>query len=115
MTINISQLFAPAQLGTSLATYLTIPSTPASNTLMNGRVRFTNTTSGAVTVTAHAVESGGSASDSNAICKDKSIPANDFTDIDLPLMGIGDFFQAKAGAATSITVSCLGGIIFSNG
>ena len=114
MTINISQLFAPAVLTGSAVTYYTVPAAPASNTLINGRVRFSNTTTGVVTVTAYAIQSGGSASAANAFMTLEGVPANAHVDVDLPLLGAGGFFQALAGATTSITVLCLGGVIFSN-
>jgi hypothetical protein len=113
MTINVSQLFAPAALGTSVATYYTVPTLPASNTLMNGKIRFTNVTNGAVTVTAYAIQSGGTAADSNAFMKTESIPANSHVDVAVPMLAAGGFIQALAGAVSSITISCLSGVVFS--
>lgn len=115
MATHFTQLFAPAQLTTSAATYYTMPSTPSTIVLINGRVRFTNTTSGIVTATAHAVQSGGSASDSNAFMKAESIPANSHVDVDVPVLAASGTLQALAGAATSITISQLAGILISTG
>lgn len=97
--------FEPAQLTTSAATYYT-----AAGTLRDGRLLLANTTGGAVTYTVYVVPSGGSAGDSNAIVKGKSLGANDFVEIDLPRMKSGDFVQALASAGTSITIHYLGGV-----
>jgi hypothetical protein len=114
MAISYSKLFEPTVLTTSAATLgSAIPSTPTSSLLRGGRVRFTNTSAVAVTVTAYAVPSGGAAADGNAIIKAKSIAANDYLDIDLPAMKAGDFLQALASAATSITAHYITGSIFS--
>lgn len=113
MAISYSKLFEPTVLTTSAATLFTVGATPTSNLLRGGRVRFTNTTAGAVTVTAHCIAAAGSAADGNAIIKAKSIAANDYLDIDLPAMKAGDFLQALASAATSITAHYITGSIFS--
>lgn len=110
MAITFAKLFAPAALTTSAATYYTVASPYK---LINSRVRFTNVTSGAVTVTAYAVPSGGSAADSNAILKGYSIAANAYLDIDLPVMTAGDFLQALASAGTSITIHAISGVLHS--
>jgi hypothetical protein len=113
MAITYSKLFEPTVLTTSAATLFTVGATPTTNLLRGGRVRFTNTTAGAVTVTAHAVPLAGSAADGNAILKAKSIAANDYLDVDLPMMKAGDFFQALAGAGASITAHLIAGSVFS--
>ncbi len=103
------KLFAPAQLGATVATYATIP---AGSILRDGRILLANTTAGAVTYTVYAVPSGGSASDANAIVKGRSLGANDFVELDLPRMGAGDTLQALAGAATSITIHHISGVVY---
>jgi hypothetical protein len=40
-----------------------------------------------------------------------SIAANSYIDLDVPVMIAGGFLQAQAGAATSITATCLDGFI----
>jgi hypothetical protein len=113
MTISYSALFAPTVLTTSAATLFTAPSTPTTTLLRGGRMRFTNTTGGAVTVTAHAIPSGGSAAPGNMFLNAKSVAANDYLDIDIPILGPGGFVQALAGANTSITAFALAGSYFS--
>ncbi len=113
MTISITQLFAPAALTTGAVTYYTVPATPTSSTLINGMVRFTNVTAGAVTVTAYAVQAAGTADDSNAFMKAESLGANSHIDVPVPMLGAGGFLQALAGAGTSITISALNGVVFS--
>ncbi len=73
---------------------------------------LTNTTAGAVSVTAHAVPSGGTASDGNAFLKAKSIAANDYLDVDVPIIALGGTLQALASANTSITAHMISGGLF---
>lgn len=113
MALTFSKLFEPAQLTTAAATYYTVSASPTTNLLRNGRIRLSNNTAGAVTATVHAVPSGGSASDTNAILKAYSIGANSYIDLDLPLMKAGDFLQALAGAATSISIHAIDGVVIS--
>lgn len=113
MAITYAKFFPPTVLTTSAATLYIVPAQPTTNLLRGGRIRLTNTTSGAVSVTAYAVPFGGAAGDGNAFLKGRSIPANDYIDVDLPIMGPGDFVQALAGAATSITAHAIGGGVFS--
>lgn len=111
MALTFTKLFAPTVLTTSAATIYTCPATPTSSLLKNGRVRFTNTTAGAVTVTAYAVPVAGAAAAGNCFVNTYSIAGNGgYLDIDLPMLAAGDFFQALAGAATSITVQALDGV-----
>ena len=103
----------PTVLGTAAATLFTVPATPTTNLLRGGRMRLTNTTAGAVTATLYAVPLAGAAAAGNAFVSAKSIAANDFLDVDVPLMGPGAFVQGLAGAATSITAHMISGSLFS--
>ncbi len=109
-TITLTKLFQPAQLTGSLATYYTVPAPYTS--LRDFTIRLTNITAGAVTVDVHAVPSGGSASDTNVFLKGYPIPANDYRDIDVGSLSVGDFLQAKASAGTSINIHAISGILF---
>ena len=113
MTISYSVLFDPKQVNNAAAdTLFTISSSyPINTVLRNGRVRFANTTGGAVTVEVWAVPSGGSVGDANKILPLASIAANSYIDLDLPFMSIGATLQAKAGAASSITASHINGFL----
>lgn len=113
MTISYSAFFAPTVLTTSAATLYTMPASPATSLLRGGRVRLTNTTAGAVTATLHAVPSAGTAGDANAFLKAKSIAANDYLDVDVPILPPGALLQGLAGAGASITAHMLSGSIFS--
>jgi hypothetical protein len=113
MTISYSQFMAPTVLGVAAATLFTVPATPASTLLRGGRMRLVNTTAGAVTATLYAVPLAGSAAAGNAFVSGKSIAANDYLDVDVPLMGPGGFVQGLAGAATSITAHMISGSLFS--
>lgn len=111
--ITIGKLFTARALSGVVETIYACPSSPASACLKTGRVRFTNTTGGAVTVTAHTVTPAAPlAAASNMFLNAVSIPANGYLDVNLPTLGAGDSFQAFASAAASITVSEIGGVIF---
>jgi hypothetical protein len=113
MTITYDKFFAPVVLGTAAVTLFTVPALPASTLLRAGRMRFTNTTASPITATGYVVPPLGTAADSNAFVKAKSVPANDFLDVDVPIMPAGAFLQALAGAATGVTVHMLSGSYFS--
>jgi hypothetical protein len=113
MTISYSNFFAPTVLGVAAATLFTVPTSPSTTLLRGGRIRLTNTTGGAVTVTLYAVPLAGAAAAGNAFVSGKSIAANDYLDVDVPLMAAGGFVQGLAGAATSITAHMLAGSLFS--
>lgn len=115
MAITYKKAFQPTVLTTSAATLLTVDAAPTNVLLRGGRVRFTNTTTGgsAVTVSAWAVPASGSSNDSNNLVKNQSIAPGGYLDVDLPTMAAGDFLQASAGAATSITAHFISGGYYS--
>lgn len=112
MALAFSKLFDAIQLTTTAATLYAMPASPA-QVLKNGRVRFTNTTAGAITVTVHIVPGAGAAADANAFLKAYSIAANSYLDVDIPTMKASDSLQALASANTSITAHELGGVLYS--
>ncbi len=113
MTITYDRFFAPTVLTTAAATLFTTPATPSTTLMRGGRMRLTNTTAGAVTVTLYAVPAAGAAAAGNAFLSAKSIAANDYLDVDVPILGPGGFVQALASANTSITAHMLSGSYFS--
>ena len=113
MTISYSRFMTPTVLTAAAATMFTAQASPATTLLRGARMRFTNTTAGPVTVTAYAVPFGGAAAAGNAFVSAKTIAANDYLDVDLPILGPADFIQALAGAATSITATMISGSYFS--
>ena len=114
MALTYTKLFEPNQVdNAALETLLTVPASPTTSLLRNGRIRFVNTTAGAVTITCHAVPVSGAASDANALLKTVSISANGYLDVDLPVLKAGDFVQAQAGAAASISAHMIDGVLFS--
>jgi hypothetical protein len=113
MALTFTQLFAPTVLAAAAAAIYTCPASPTTTVLKNGRVRFTNTSATAVTVTAYAVPNAGAAGPGNCFLNAESIAANAHMDVDIPTLAAGDAFQAFASAATSITASEIGGVLFS--
>ena len=113
MSIQYILMFQPKQVdNVSFDTLFAVNSFYPSNTIFrNGRVRFVNTTAGAITIEACAVPTSGSPTDSNKILPLVSIPANSYIDLDLPFMDVGSTLQAKAGAANSITASFINGFL----
>lgn len=110
MALTFSQLFAPQQLSGAAATIFTVPATPSSTLLRNGRVRLTNTDTVAHAVTMYAVANGGSASAANEILPAVSVSPNYYLDVDLPQMKAGDFLQAFADTANKITIAAMDGV-----
>lgn len=113
MTITYKKFFAPTVLGIAAATLMTVDAAPASTLLRGARIRLTNTTSVAATATLYAVPLAGTAGVGNAFVSGKTIAANDFLDVDVPIMGAGDFIQALAGTASAITAHMVSGSLFS--
>lgn len=111
--VQVTQLFTPTVLTTGAVAIYTAPATPTTTAISRLRARFTNTTVGSVSVTAYAIPSGGSAGVGNCCANAEAIAANNHLDLDIPVLGPGDKFEALASAGTSITVSQLGGVIFS--
>lgn len=111
MTVQVIQMFAPTVLTTSAATLYTSGGIANSVTGV-GRVRFTNTTAGPVTVTAYAVPSGGTAGVGNCFFDQQIVPALGILETDVPVLVFGQFLQALASANTSITIQALSGAVF---
>lgn len=112
MALTFGKLFASKQVNNAAPdTLLTVPTSPSSSVLRNGRVRFANTTGTAATIKAWAVPSAGAAADANVFLPTVSVPANGYVDVDVPAMASGDFVQAQAGTASAITASCIDGFI----
>lgn len=112
MSISYTSFFVPTLLPITVTTLFTVPS-GVSSLLRGGRIRCTNTTVLAASVTLHNVPLGGSASTTNMFCNAKSIAANDYLDIDIPLMPAGSFVQALSGTASAVNVQMLSGSYFS--
>ena len=113
MAISYLQFMGPTVLGAAAATLFTVPALPASTLLRGGRIRLTNTTAGPVTATLYAVPLAGTAAAGNAFVSGKTIAANDYLDVDVPLIAPGGFVQGLAGAITAITAHMISGSLFS--
>ena len=114
MTISYVQLFEPIVLTISDQTIYTVPLQPNTNLLRGGRIRFANSSSSAVQITAYAVPANASpSSPGNVFAPNLSVPINGFIDVDVPLLGPGDSIQALAGSGSAITVSAINGALFS--
>lgn len=113
MSISYAKLFQPTVLTTALVTIYTVPLQPASSLLRTARIRLTNTTVTAKTARVHAIPSGGIALDGNAFFFDQTVPANNYVDVDVPIMGAGDVIQALASATPGVNIQAITGAIFS--
>lgn len=113
MALTISQLFAPQQLPSSVGVLFSMPTTPTATVLKNGRVRLTNTTAGAISVTLYADAAATASSASNCFLNAVSIAANGYLDVDVPTLRAGDTLRGFASAATSITMHEMGGVLYS--
>lgn len=113
MAIAYQKFFPPTLLTTSDATIYTVPSVPATTLLRNARVRLTNFTASATTARVHAVPNGGSIGTTNTFFYDVTIPADDYVDVDVPIMAAGDTIQARAGTASAVNIQAISGGLFS--
>lgn len=112
MAINRSLLFTPKIIdNVAPDDVFLMPTTPATSLLVNGRVRFSNVTAGAITITAWAIPSGGTAINGTLCLPTVSISANSYLDMDIPQLGVSGKLQARAGAAASINVQPMDGFI----
>jgi len=112
-TISRQQLFSPVDVNDGAPEILfTVPSTPTTSLLINGRVRFSNHTAVAVAITAWAVPLSGSPADSNIALPETNIAANSYLDVDVPQLSAGGTFQAQSGAASSITAQPIDGAYY---
>ncbi|WP_423197851.1 hypothetical protein DFLDMN_001490 [Cupriavidus sp. H19C3] len=116
MSITFKKMFEPTQLGTSLATIFGVDAAlAAGSTFRGGRFRLVNTSANAVPVELDAVPLGGSAGVANQLFPtNKTVPANDYLDVDIPTLKPGDFVQGKAGTASVITVHFMAGAYYSS-
>jgi len=111
MALSFTKLFQPALLGNAAATVYTMPATPATTLLRNGRVLLTNIDTVAHAVTLYAVPSGGSASTTNEFLPAVSVPANGTLPVDVPQLAISDFIQGFADTANKVNIQALDGVL----
>lgn len=113
-TLEIKQLFAPVVLPAAAAVLFTMPTAAASpgTTLKNGRVRLSNTTGAPVAATLYSDAAATASGPGNIAYPTKNIPANDYVDVDIPTMKAGDTLRGFAGAAASITMQEMGGVLY---
>lgn len=110
MAISITKLFPPTVLGAASAVLFTMP---ALGVLPNGRVRLTNTSASAVTVTLYADVAATGSSASNAFLSAVSIAGNGYLDTDVPMLAAGDTLRGLAGMGAAVTVHAMSGAIYS--
>lgn len=97
---------AAAQLTTSAATYYTAP---VDTKAIVKQIILSNTTGTAATASISLVASGGTASASNRIVEQISVPANGVVMLDLSqVLEAGDFLAALAGTASAINMRVSG-------
>lgn len=113
MAVTVSQLFTPQVLAGAAAVLYTMPTSPASSVLKNGRVRLTNTTGGALTVTLYADVAANASGTANCFLNAVSIAANGYLDTDIPTLKAGDTLRGFASATPGITMHELGGVLYS--
>jgi hypothetical protein len=113
MALTIARLFAPTVLPIAVAVIYTVPASPASSVLKNGRLRLVNTSGAAVTVSLYADAAANASGPANCFLSAQSIAAGGYLDVDIPTMTAGDTLRAAASAATSITCHEMAGVIYS--
>lgn len=113
MALTVAQLFQPQQLTASSAVIYSMPTSPTTTVLKNGRIRLTNTSGAAVPVTLYAAPSATASAASNCCLSAVSISGNGYLDVDIPTLLAGDTLRGFAGTANIITVHELGGVLYS--
>lgn len=117
MTMQYKKLFEPLLVtaitsGTAQAV-MTVPADPATTLFKGGAYRVTNTSASPASLTMHAVPLAGSLGAANNFFPAKSIPANDYVDVQIPQLKAGDSVQVFAGTASVINVQPLAGAFYS--
>jgi len=107
MTITAKQMVAPQQLTNADALYYTVP---ANTTGVVKRATFTNTSAGAVTITANIVPAAGSSSASNRVIDPQSATLSAGQTYVAPelagkTMPAGTMIRMLASANTAVTVA----------
>lgn len=108
MSLSAITLVQATQLPSSVAAQYTCP---GATKVIVRHVTFTNTTSGAITVTAEIVPTGGSTGAASMIMSVQSIAGNatyvspEFSGV---VLNAGDTIQCFASAATSISMNASG-------
>ena len=110
MAIDYGKLFSPVSLATSEVDIYTVPS---GKVLRRATVRVSNVTALADPITLYAVPAGGTAADSNAIVKGMSVAANNYADINIPVLEAGDKIKGLAGTAGTLVVHGIDGVLIS--
>lgn len=111
MALSFVKLFAPQMLAATASTVYTMPSSPSTSLLRNGRVRLTNIDTVAHSVTLYAVPSGGSASTTNECLPAVSIAQNAYLDVDIPQLAVSDFLQGLADVANKVNIQAIDGVL----
>lgn len=113
MALTISQLFPASQIATGAAAVLyTMPTDPGTSVLKNGRIRLTNTTAGALTVSLYADVAATASGAANAFLDVYSIAAHTSAEVDIPTLKAGDTLRGLASGA-GVTAHEMGGTIYS--
>lgn len=113
MALTITQLFTPLQLPASTEVLYTVPSSPPTTVLKNGRIRLTNTDGAAISVTLYAAAAAVPSNAASCFVSADAILGNSSVEIDLPTMRAGDTLRGFAGTASAITMHEIGGTLYS--
>jgi hypothetical protein len=107
LTITAKQMVAPQQLTTTDTAYYTVP---ANTTGIPKRATFTNTSAGAVTITANIVAAAGTSSAANRVIDPQGAvlaPGQTYVAPEIPgkTMPPGTMLRMQASANSAITVA----------
>lgn len=113
MGMSYSKLFEPTLLTATAETILTVPAGSASMLLKGGIVRLTNTSATPVSVSLFSVPAEGANGDVNKFFPAKSVPANDYVDVQVPQLKAGDFIQGSALTPDVVNIQAISGAYYS--
>ena len=111
MSVTPIKMFDPTVLSTSPSTLYTVSGSPTT-LLQRGRIRFTNTTTLSVNVTAYGIPSGGSAVAGTEFLSATAVGGNSNLDVDVPVLTQGGSIEAFASTGTAITANAMDGVLF---
>jgi hypothetical protein len=111
MANQFTQLFTPTVLGTTSGVIYTMPTSPTTTILRNGRVRLVNTSAATRTVTLYNDVTATASSSANSCLTGYSIAAGNFLDLDTPVLKAGETLRGLADATPGVTVHHIDGFL----
>ena len=110
MAITVQQLFGPVVLATapSYTVIYSMPTTPTTYTLKNGRIRLTNTSGTTVAVGLWAGPAATASTVANCFLMPYALGPSESLEVDIPTLTAGDTLR---GQGANVTAFEMGGVL----